>query len=145
MNHVIPEFTVVHAIGAVALAPIFITLMSLVKEPTRQKLNAVIIAAAGSVYSNHGLGLWEQAFSVLMIFMALKGLTSYRYIAVAWIFHTLFDIPHHLYAVPLDPAAPFSSAVCAIFDPLIAIWFFCGAPSVFDWFKKTRATMPAGS
>jgi Family of unknown function (DUF6010) len=120
MNHVVPEFTIVHAIGAVVLAPIFITLMSLFKEPTRQNLNAIIIATAGSVYSNHGLGIWEQAFSVLMIFMAFKGLTNYKYIAVAWIFHTLFDIPHHLYAVPIDPTVPFSSAVCAIFDPLIS-------------------------
>jgi uncharacterized membrane protein YhfC len=73
---------------------------------------------------------------VLMIFMAFKGLTSYKYIAVAWIFHTLFDIPHHLYAVPIDPTVPFSSAVCAIFDPLIAVWFYFGAPTVFGWFKK---------
>jgi hypothetical protein len=144
MNHVVPEFTVIHAIGAVVLVPIFITLMSMFKEPTRQKVNAVIIAAAGSAYANHGLGIWEQAFSVLMIFMAFKGLTNYKYIAVAWIFHTLFDIPHHLYAVPIDPTAPFSSAVCAIFDPLIAVWFYFGAPTVFDWFKS-KTTIPVGS
>jgi uncharacterized membrane protein YhfC len=82
---------------------------------------------------------------VLMIFMAVKGLTNYKYIGIAWILHTSFDIPHHLYAVPLDPAAPFSSAVCAVFDPLIAVWFYFGAPTIFDWFKKSRATIPVGS
>jgi Family of unknown function (DUF6010) len=80
----------------------------------------------------------------MMIFMAFKGLTNYKYIAVAWIFHTLFDIPHHFYAVPIDPSAPFSSAVCMIFDPLIAVWFYFGAPTAFDWFKS-RTTMPVGS
>ena len=144
MNHVVPEFTVVHAVLAVALVPVFITLMSLFKEPTRQKLNAVIIAAAGAVYSNHGLRGWEEAFQVLMIFVAFKGLTNYRYIAAGWVLHTLFDIPHHLYAVPLDPGAPFSSAVCAVFDPLIAVWFYFGAPTVFDWFRKPKAPLPAG-
>jgi Family of unknown function (DUF6010) len=145
MNHVVPEFTVVHAGGAVLLVPIFITLMSLVKEPTRQKLNAVIIAAAGNVYSNHGLDTWEQAFSVLFIFMAYKGLTNYKAIALAWVFHALFDIPHHLYAIPIDPNAPFSSGVCAIFDPLIAIWFYFGAPSVFGWLKKSKTAIPLDS
>jgi Family of unknown function (DUF6010) len=142
MNHVVPEVTVIHVIGAVMLVPIFITFMSLFKEPTRQKLNAVIIAAAGNVYSNHGLDAWEQAFSVLMVFMAVKGLANYKYIAVGWIFHTLFDIPHHLYAVPIDPNVPFSSAVCAVFDPLIAVWFYFGAPTAFNWFKRA---VPVGS
>jgi hypothetical protein len=145
MEHVIPEFTIVHAIGAVALVPIFITLMSLFKEPTRRTVNALIIAGAGTAYLNHGLKFWEETFAVLMVFMAFKGLTNYKYIAVAWVFHTLFDIPHHLYAVPISPEAPFSSAVCAIFDPLIAIWFYFGAPTVFDWFKKSKTTMPVGS
>lgn len=144
MPHVVPEFTVLHAILALALVPIFITVMSLVREPIRQNLYAVIIAAAGSVYSNHCLGVWEQVFSAVMIFMAYKGLANYRYIAVAWIFHALFDIPHHFFAVPLDPAAPFSSAVCFIFDPLIAIWFFFGAPTVFTFFTKNAPVSPAG-
>jgi Family of unknown function (DUF6010) len=145
MDHVVPEVTFIHVILSLVLVPIFITLMSLFKEPTRQKVNAVIIAAAGAAYANHGLGLWEQVFSVLMIYMAFKGLTNYKYIAVAWIFHTAFDIPHHLYAVPIDPTAPFSSFVCMIFDPLIAIWFYFGAPTVFDWFKRPRTSMPVGS
>jgi hypothetical protein len=57
-----------------------------------------------------------------MIFMAFKGLTKYKYIAVAWIFHTLFDI----------------------FDPLIEVWFYFGAPTVVDWFKS-KTTVPVGS
>jgi hypothetical protein len=37
VNHVVPEFAFIHAILAVVLVPIFITSMSLFKEPTVKK------------------------------------------------------------------------------------------------------------
>lgn len=56
-SHIIPEFTFINALSAVAIAFGFITIMSLVKETNRQKINAIIIAGAGSVYWSGGLGV----------------------------------------------------------------------------------------
>jgi hypothetical protein len=39
--HIIPGFTMLNALAAIGIAFVFITIMSLVKEPTRQKLNAL--------------------------------------------------------------------------------------------------------
>ena len=94
-NHIIPDFTLINFISSIALAPLFIILMSLVKEPTRQKLNAVIIGFAGGAYYSGGLGIAEYFFGMLLIFMAVKGLTNYNYIGIAWLFHTIWDVIHH--------------------------------------------------
>ena len=58
MPHLIPEFTLVNALAAIAIALIYIAIFSLVKEPNRQIINALIIAGAGAVYWSGGLGVW---------------------------------------------------------------------------------------
>jgi hypothetical protein len=50
--------------------------------------------------------------------------------------HTCWDIVHHFYGNPIDPSVPYSTNVCAFFDPMIAAWFYFGAPSVFDIVKN---------
>jgi hypothetical protein len=141
-THGVPEFTVMHAIAAVVIAILYIFLSSLVKEPERQKLSAIILAGAGAAYLNGGLGGWEFPFSALMTFMAYKGLTQYFAIGIGWLFHTVWDIVHHLYANPIVPFSPSSSAGCAVCDAILALWFFLQAPSVFDWFRK-KTRLPA--
>jgi hypothetical protein len=135
-THIVPDFTLAHFGLAVLLTPIFITIMSLLKEPLRQKMNAGLIAVAGGAYVNGGLLPFDNLFNILLVFIAYKGLQDYKFIALGWILHACFDIIHHFYANPIDPTVPYSSGVCGFFDTFIAIWFFFGAPSIFSFVKK---------
>ena len=137
-THLTPEFTVNVVLAAIAIAITFITLMSLVKEPHRQKINALLIAGAGAVYWSGGLGMWEFMFGTVMLFVAYKGLKHYYFIGIGWLLHTTWDILHHLYGNPIVYLEPYSSAGCAVCDPIMATWFFMGAPSVFEFFKKQK-------
>ena len=134
--HVVPSFTILNAMAAVGIALTFIIIMSMVKEPHRQKINAIIIAGAGSVYWSGGLGIWEFIFGTVMLFVAYKGLRHYYFIGIGWLLHTGWDVLHHLYGDPIVFMEPSSSAGCAVCDPIIALWFFIGAPSIFHLFKK---------
>jgi hypothetical protein len=140
MTHVIPEFTIVNALVAVAIALIYIAIFSLVKEPKRRTINALIIASAGAVYWSGGLGVGEFPFGILMIFMAYKSLTDYKYIGIGWLLHTSWDIVHHLYANPIVSLSPSSSAGCAICDTILALWFFYKAPNIFELFHTKKIT-----
>lgn len=133
--HAVPPFTIINAAGAVGVAVIYIMLFSLLKEPVRQKFNAIMIAGAGAAYLSGGLGLWEFPFCTLMAIVAYQGLTRYYFIGIGWLLHTCWDMVHHLYANPIIPFSPSSSAGCAVCDSILAIWFFCGAPNVFQLFR----------
>ena len=122
----------------VIFAFIAIALVSLIKEPARQKFMALMIAGAGAAYLSGGFGLWEMAFNALMSVVAFYGLRSYRYIGIGWLLHTGWDILHHLYGNPILPFSPTSSLGCTIFDPVIAAWFFAGAPSVWEMLRGNR-------
>lgn len=130
------EFSSMTVVGAVAIAALYITIFSFVKEPIRQKINALIIAGAGGVYWSSGLGVGEFPLGIIMVTLAYKGLTNYKYLALGWMIHTVYDLLHHFYANPIVPMAPSSSAGCAICDPLLAIWLFYQAPSVFKLFNS---------
>jgi hypothetical protein len=134
MTHIIPEFTLLNALAAIAIALIYIAIFSLVKEPQRQTINALVIASAGAVYWSGGLGIGEFPFGILMIYMAYKGLSDYRFIGIGWLLHTSWDIVHHLFANPIVAFSPSSSAGCAVCDALLALWFFYKAPNVFELF-----------
>jgi hypothetical protein len=136
--HVVPEFGILDAIPPLVIAGIFILLMSLLREPTRQRFNAIFVAGAGAAYLNGGLGPWEFAYTALATWIAYRGLDSYRFIALAWILHTGWDVIHHFYGRPIVYFQPTSSAGCAITDALIALWFFAGAPSVYDVLRSRR-------
>ena len=139
--HVVPQFGVLDAIAPLVIAGIFILLMSLLREPTRQRFNAIFVAGAGAAYLNGGLGPWEFAYTALATWLAYRGLESYRFIALAWILHTGWDVIHHFYGRPIVYFQPTSSAGCAITDALIALWFFAGAPSVFDVLRGRRSVV----
>jgi Family of unknown function (DUF6010) len=123
----------------VVIAIVFILLCSLIKEPARKKFMAILIGGAGSAYlSGGGFGLWEMAFSAVLVICAYNGLRSYRFIGIGWLLHTGWDILHHLYGNPLLPFDPTSSLGCAICDPVIAAWCFAGAPSLFNVIRGAR-------
>jgi hypothetical protein len=137
-NHIVPDFTINVALAAILIAFVFITLMSFVKEPYRQKINALLIAGAGAVYWSGGLGVWEFVFGSLMLFVAYKGLKHYYFIGIGWLLHTGWDILHHFYGNPIVYLEPSSSAGCAVCDPILALWFFFGAPTIWKVFKKQK-------
>ena len=113
------------AIGALA----FVVIMSLVSEPVRRTINAMIVAGASGAYlSGGGFGIWELVFPVVAMPMAYRGLRSYSFIGLAWLMHSAWDIVHHLWGNPIWPFMPTSSFGCMIFDALIAAWFLAGAP-----------------
>jgi hypothetical protein len=110
--------------GPVAGAVVFIAIMSLVREPLRHNLNALLAAGASGVYLSGGLGVWELVFPALAMPVLVRGLRSYRFIGVAWLMHAGWDVVHHLYGNAIWPFMPTSSFGCMIFDTLIACWFF---------------------
>ncbi len=129
-THPVPEFTALTAAAAAGVALLYMVLSSLVREPFRQQLSAVIVAGAGAAYLSSGLGPWEFVFCTVMTYVAFRGLSNYHYIGIAWLLHTGWDIVHHLYAEPIVPFSPSSSAGCAVCDALLAGWFLLKAPSV---------------
>ena len=124
-------FTLPNLLPPVLAAGLFISLMSLRREPSRRQLSALLIAGAGATYFGGSFGFWEVGFCALFTFLAFRSLRSYRYVGLGWSLHVLWDVLHHLYGRPILPLVPFSSAGCAICDTLIAIWYFRGAPALF--------------
>lgn len=133
-----PGFTFINALTAILIAFVFIITMSFVKEPGRQKINAIILAGAGGVYWMGGLGVWEFIFGACILFIAFKGLKRYYFIGLGWLLHTGWDILHHLYDHPIIYLEPSSSAGCAVCDPILALWFFFRAPSIWHLFNKQK-------
>jgi len=86
--------------------------------------------------SGGGFGLWEMVFCALLTIVAYQGLRSYSFIGIGWLLHTAWDVMHQLYGNPLLPFSLTSSLGCAICDPVIALWCFAGAPSLWDVRKR---------
>jgi hypothetical protein len=129
-------------VAPVLVGVLYVLLMSLIHEPHRQKLNAVMVAGAGAAYlSGGGLGAWEFVFTIIVTYCAYRGLESWTFIGIAWLLHTCWDIAHHLHGNPIIPFAEHSSLGCAICDPVIAAWCFAGGPSLSvlrrpsQWFR----------
>lgn len=114
------------AVGAVA----FVLLMSFVNEPARRKLNAVLVAGASGVYLSGGFGAWELLYPALTVPVVYLALGSHRFIGIAWLMHSGWDLVHHFWGNPIWPFMPTSSFGCMIFDTLIAMWFLAGAPTI---------------
>lgn len=137
-NHVLRTFTIMDYIAPVIVAFIFIAIVSLIKEPNKQKFNAVFMGGAGAAYLSGGLGLLEFVFCSVITWLAFKGLDNYKYIGIAWLLHTCWDIIHHFYGNPIVTFAVNSSGQCAICDVIIAIWFFFNAPSIYEFKSKNN-------
>jgi hypothetical protein len=129
---------IMDVLGPIVVALVYISLSSLLNEPNRRSFNAIFIAGAGAAYLSGGFGIWEFVFLAVVTYCAYRGLRSYRFIGVGWLLHTGWDVLHHLYGNPIVPFVPDSSFGCAITDPVIALWCFAGAPSVYDLFRRSR-------
>jgi hypothetical protein len=120
-------------------AAVFVLVMSLVPEPTRRTLNAVIVGGAAGVYLSGGFGLWELVYPVAVTPVVYRALASHRYIGIAWLMHAAWDLPHHLWGNPIWPFMATSSFGCFVFDTLIALWFIAGAPALVHRHMATPA------
>ena len=128
-----------NVVAPILIGLAYVALVSLVPEPGRRTFNALFVAGAGAAYLSSGaLGPWELLFTAAITFCAYKGLTSYRWIGVAWLLHTILDIIHHLLGRPILPFAPHSSFGCAICDPVIALWCFANGPSIHRLVRRDR-------
>lgn len=119
-------------------AAIFVLGMSLVREPERRHLNAIFSTGFAALYVNGGFGLWEFAYMLPATALSYLGLRSYRYIGAAWLLHTGWDVAHHFWGMPLWHGSPMSSWGCAVMDAAVSIWFFAGAPSIWDALRGAR-------
>jgi hypothetical protein len=133
---------IMSVIGPIVVALVYIPLCSLLGEPSRQNFNAIFVAGAGAAYLNGGFGIWEFAFTVAVTICAFRGLGSYRWIGAGWLLNTGWDVVHHLYGTPIVPFVAGSSFGCAVCDPVIALWCFAGAPSVFDLLRRRKLEEP---
>ena len=124
-------------VGPILIGLLYISICSLFKEPARQKFKAVMIAGAGAAYLSGGFGVWEFAFTTIITYCAYQGLQDYRFIGAGWLLHTCWDFAHYLYGNPIIPFDATSSFGCALCDPVIALWCFAGAPSVFELLRRT--------
>ena len=123
--------TIVEVFTPIVIALVFIALTSLIREPQRRDFNAIVVAGAGAAYLGAGLGVWEFLYTSVATYLAYRGLRSYTFIGIAWLVHSGWDVMHHFYGNPIVPFVAKSSLGCAICDPVIALWCFVGAPSMF--------------
>jgi len=138
--HTPPPLAVMDYIGPAVAAAIFVLIMSLVREPARRSFNAILVAGASAAYLSGGVGPWEVLYPAIASPVVYLGLRSYRFIGIAWLMHSAWDLVHHLWANPIWPFMPTSSFGCMIFDALIAVWFLAGAPS-----PRYTARVPSGA
>src|SRR2546428_8414354 len=93
-------------IGPALGALLFVAVMSLVAEPTRRTLNAIILAGASGVYLSGGFGLWELIYPVIGVAIGFRALRSYRWIGVGWVVSPGRAIAHHQLVNPIWPSMP---------------------------------------
>ena len=127
-------------VGPAAGAVLFVLIMSLVREPARRNLNAILVAGAGGVYLSGGFGQWELLYATVAVTLGYLGLRSHPFIGVAWLLHSCWDLAHHLWGNPIWPFMPTSSFGCMIFDALIATWFLAGAPALIPLARRSMST-----
>jgi len=127
-------------VAPVLVGLVYVAVCSLAPEPARQKINAVMVAGAGAAYLSSGaVGMGELAFTAAVTVCAYLGLANYAWLGVGWLLHTGWDVVHHLKDAPIIPALAESSFGCAICDPVIALWLFLGAPSVWTALRTRRS------
>lgn len=119
-------------------ALLVIMILSCLPDATRMRWSAVSAAGFTGLYLNGGFGAWEFAYMVVASVPAYYAQRSYTATGVAWLMHGCWDVLHHLYGNTLWHWDAMSSLGCAIMDPVVAAWFFAGAPSIFS--KLSRGT-----
>ena len=139
------HYPLIQWVAPVLVAIAWISITGLISEPNRLKFNAILLAGAGAAYLGGGFGFLEMPFNWVMTYVAFRGLSSYKWIGVGWILHTGWDVTHHLYGNPILPFSESSSFGCALCDPILAVWFFLGAPSIFRFPNEMGLKLKQGA
>jgi Family of unknown function (DUF6010) len=132
----VPGPALVKVLAPIASALVYISRSSLLGEPARQNFNAVFLAGAGAAYLSGGLRRVGVRLHRPGYPLRLHGAVVVRFcrrrMASA---HRLGRVAPPL-RDPIVPFAPDSSLGCAICDPVIALWLFAGAPSVYGALRR---------
>lgn len=128
--------TLLGVISPIVVGGLMIGLISLLREPARQKFSVIFVAGAGAAYFGGGFGPWELVFCTVITLLAFRGLDDYRAIGVAWLLHSGWDLAHDLYGNPIIPFAPTSSFGCLICDPVLAVWYLLRAPDLWQPYRR---------
>src|SRR5215468_7463151 len=91
------RLTPMDVVGPVIGGVVFILLMSLIREPTRRNLNAILVAGSAGLYISGGFGPWELLYAAIAVPVAYRGLRSYAFIGIGWLLHASWDLPHYLF------------------------------------------------
>ena len=127
-----PDLTAMLVLQNVLGGIMTILLVGLLREPYRQSSMAMLACFAHAMYMNGALWPWELALILPGAALAWWGLRWYPAIGLSWIVHMVLDYLHHEAGAPLIPAQPASSLGCLVYDLVIAVWFFLGAPGILD-------------
>ena len=118
-------------------AILFATLVGALKEPVRQNAMAIMVGMAGGLFATPPHAELGFVVGSLIAVCAYFGLRSYKFIAIGWMLHAAWDTFRYSQGAGLVGQPPHASLGCAVFDPMIAVWFFLGAPS--PWRPARRA------
>ena len=118
--------------------------IGLLHEPYRQSSMAILACFAHGIYMNNALWPWELALILPGILFAWWGLRWYPAIGLSWLVHTALDYLHHEAEAPVIGTMPDSSLGCFIYDPILAVWFFLGAPGLLDKRRPRTAGQSQG-
>jgi hypothetical protein len=121
-SHVIPAIQLLDVVAPAAAALLFAFVLSRLREPVQRKVLAVMTAGFATAYLGGGLGAWELLYLVPASYIAYRALDSWRFIALGWLMHPVWDLVHHFHGNAIWPWMPTSSIGCAVFDPIVAIW-----------------------
>ncbi|MCC3406986.1 MAG: hypothetical protein JGK17_15605 [Microcoleus sp. PH2017_10_PVI_O_A] len=133
------NITPIDIVSGFIIAAIWICGFSVISEPRRRQVNCILVGLAASTYGNHSFGLTEAAGTIILLTLGILGLGNYRWLGVAWLVHSGLDIAHHIANDPMFQYFPASSVGCAVTDPILALWFFAGAPDIFGIIKQQRS------
>ena len=129
-----------HYVIPVVVAIVYVLINSKLSETMRMRVGAISAAGFPALYLNGGFGAWEFVYALVALVPAYYAQQSFKAIGVAWLMHGAWDLPHHLFGNTIWLSDPSSSLGCAIMDPLVAVWYFAGAPSIFERLKGWGVT-----
>ncbi|HEY0799910.1 MAG TPA: DUF6010 family protein [Steroidobacteraceae bacterium] len=122
ITHNLPAVHTLDIVMPALAALLLVLLMSRIREPLLQKIHVLLVAGFATAYLGGGLGIWELLYVPPATYVAYRAMGSYRFVALGWFMHPVWDMVHHFYGNPIWPWMPTSSIGCAIFDPIVGIW-----------------------
>jgi hypothetical protein len=115
------------ALGGVAC----VVFLGLFEYQVRLNLTSLMLALCAGCYMNGPYGRLESAGGLFFYLCAYFGLHNPAWLGLGWLIHGIVDAFHHHADYPIVHWMWFSSVGCAAMDPILAAYFFMGAPTIF--------------